>query len=46
MARKPDLIRVGMGAVAALGITASVNVLIDFGAMIHDVVCSSHGWFA
>lgn len=46
MAKRPDLIRIGLGAVAALAIATSVNVLIDLGAVIHDVVCSSHGWFA
>ena len=31
-------------SIAALAMATSLNLLIDAGALVHDITCPTHGW--
>lgn len=41
-----NTIRFLVASITALVIVCAFNVMIDAGAVLHDVTCPDHGWFA
>lgn len=46
MAKLNTSMRFLIASVGALLVVLAVNLMIDTGAVLHDVVCPDHGWFA
>ena len=33
-------------SLVALALTTSLNLLVDVGALAHDIICPTHGWIS
>lgn len=42
--RVPVLVTAIVLSIAALVLTTSINLLVDAGALAHDIICPTHGW--
>ena len=42
--RLPLQVKILAVSLAALVLTASLNLLVDMGALAHDIACPTHGW--
>ena len=40
------LVRFLLVSVGALVVVTALNLVVDAGAVLHDVICPDHGWFA